>query len=154
MSERVRLRASITDSIQQKAERVRQAADGVTARIEKFEEWLNRLPGRTETVTYVRHPEARDQDDMTAFGIRLARANKRWALSYASWEIDDPDEPINWQPLTEASLKLKLHALRMFPTLLESIEKSQQELVNEIEAATKEFDAFAETLGVHGEGKQ
>ena len=146
---KVRPADEIKESIAAKSERVREAASEITDRITRFEEFLAKMPGRTEALHVIRDPNAHDEDDMAAFGLKVHRVNKEWIISYAEYEIDDA-QSANWKRLSEASLRTKLTAIKMFPDLLAAIEDSQDELVKEIEQAGSDFDKFAAKLGMKG----
>ncbi|MDB5318537.1 MAG: hypothetical protein JWN40_168 [Phycisphaerales bacterium] len=142
----------LLESITSQAERVRQAAAELTKRIEHFQEWLGKVPGRVETDYYGDHPNAKDEEDraLMSFVIRLNRSGKEWILSYAThderWSHESSGPFTEFKPLVDAPLKTKIAAVKMFPNILAAIEKSQIELVSELDAATSEYDAFAATL--------
>jgi hypothetical protein len=135
----------ILQSIDQKATKVRDAAAILTKRIEQFENYLSNLNGRVEAFTVGNYPGAPED---RALGLGLERSGKSWVITYHIIDYSvppEPDEP-DWQPLKEASLKIKVAAIQLFPDLLEAIEKSQEQLVGEIEKAVAQYDAFALTL--------
>jgi len=141
----------VVASIQDQAARVREAADEITKRIEQFQTYLGSLKGRVDTTHFGVHPDhdPYDPQDQVELAVRLHRQDKAWLLSWGNYHPAYDDRPINWQPLTEAPLKIKIAAVRMFPDLLEAIEKSQVRLAEAIEEATGEFDAFAKTLAAN-----
>jgi len=147
-----RLAPEVVASIQDQAARVRGAADEMTKRITEFQTYLGSLKGRVDTTHFGTHPDhdPYDPQDQVELAVRLHRQEKTWLLSWGNYHPAYDDRPINWQPLTEAPLKIKIAAVRIFPDLLEAIEKSQIRLAEQIEAATAEFDAFAETLTKSG----
>ena len=147
-----RLAPEVVTSIQDQAARVRGAADEITNRIAKFQTYLGSLKGRVDTTHFGTHPDhdLYDHQDEVELAVRLHRQEKTWLLSWGNYHPAYDDRPISWQPLTEAPLKIKIAAVRMFPDLLEAIEKSQIRLAEEIEEATSEFGAFAKTLTKNG----
>ena len=101
-----------------------------------------------DTCQYGNHPD-HGFDPEYSLAIRLHRLDKTWILSWSCHSIyhnDQLGEKMDWQPLKEAPLKIKIAAVKIFPNLLEAIEKSQIQLAEEIKRATAEFDAFAQTL--------
>ena len=65
----------------------------------------------------------------------------------------DPENVVEYTPLTEVPLKIKIAAVKMFPDLLEAILKSQASLIEDINKAAAEYDAFAKTLNIPKEGR-
>ncbi|HUT61220.1 MAG TPA: hypothetical protein VNA25_25505 [Phycisphaerae bacterium] len=140
----------VITSIKDNAARVRDAADGMTKRIEQFQVYLGSLRGRVDTTHFGSHPDYGPQDEVD-LALRLHRKEKAWVLSWGSYHpIYNDENPMDWQPLTEAPLRIKIAAVGMFPDLLEAIEKTQIRLAEEIEEVTAEFDAFAESLNKGG----
>ena len=140
-------------SIATKAANVRTAAPSLSERIEQFAEYLSKMPGRIEAYCYGSHPEADSPEAAARMSLvlRFFREGKAWMLSYGTYHeghSDDPENPVNYKPLDDAPLKIKLAAVRMFPDLLAAIDKSQDELVKEITDATAEYDVFAKSLKV------
>ncbi|HDZ21833.1 hypothetical protein LCGC14_0225630 [marine sediment metagenome] len=146
--------SEVVKSIRNHAVGVREAAEGLTERIEQFEVYLGTLKGRVDTVHFGAHPNADPEEkDQLELAIRLHRQDKQWVLSWSSYHPEYPEEyGMEWKPLKKAPLKIKIAAVKMFPDLIEAIEKSQMRLAEEIEAATAQFDAFAETLAKNGKG--
>lgn len=145
--------AQIIESITVKAANVRTAATALSERIEEFQEYVTRLPGRVEAVVYGDHPDAMSPDEhaLLSLVLRFHREGKAWMLSYGTHHEEvnnDPDNPVKYQPLTDAPLRIKLAAVKMFPAMLSAVEKSQDDLVKEIESATAEYDAFAQALKI------
>ena len=141
----------VVASIEDHAVGVRNAADEMTKRIEEFQGYLGTLRGRVDTTHFGTHPDSDGPEYELELAIRLHRQQKAWLLSWSNYHPDYHEEhPMEWQPLKEAPLKIKIAAIRMFPDLLEAIEKSQIRLAREIEKATTEFDAFTETLKTGG----
>ena len=137
----------IEKSIDEKASQVREAASELNKRIEFFEEYLSRLRGKVEAFTYIAHPERDDPMDNLELGLKFHREGKAWQISYGDYKPLYHDEhPIDWKPLREAPLKLKIAGVMMFPDLLQAIERSQLQLVAKITEAIKEFDDFAASL--------
>jgi hypothetical protein len=140
----------VLTSIDAKASDVRSAATELSARITWFEDYLSKLPGRVETEYHGPHPDATtiNQQEEMALVLKLHREGKAWILSVGSYHehFTTPEDPIDFKPLADASLKYKIAAVKMFPNLLAAIETSQSKLVQELNAATAEFDAFASQL--------
>ena len=127
---------------------VKSAATQLSNRIEIFSAWLGNLPGRVETTYYGQHPDD-DGSGMLSFCLRLHRDGKAWIISFGNHHEQYNNEyPVEWKPLTEAPVRLKLLAIAQFPDLLEAIEKSQKQLATQIESACAEFDKFAANLGI------
>jgi hypothetical protein len=82
--------------------------------------------------------------------LRLHRSGKEWALSYAEHhaQFNDENDPPEFKPLSDAPLKFKMAAVKMFPNLLEAIEKSQDKLLADLNQTAAEFDAFAASLKI------
>ena len=138
----------IVKAISEKSKSVRDFATELSSRIVEFQDYLANLPGRVEAYAWGRHPDADDNDeDQQAFGplqlgLFLHREGKDWVLSCGENHAAD-DSPVKWKPLHEASLKVKIAAIKLFPDLLHAIETSQDELVAEIMQAMSEYDSFA-----------
>lgn len=149
----------ILKSISTKALDVRTSANELSKRIEKFQEFLGKLPGRVETEFYGSHPDATTpyEDSQLSLVLRLHREGKSWILSYGSFHEqfhNDPDESVTFAPLMDAPLRIKIAAVKIFPNMLAAIEKSQDKLVSEIQYAVSQFDIFAASLPtVAKEGK-
>ena len=145
MPEQARPPTDILQSIDRKAVKVREAAAVLTQRIEQFENYLSNLNGRVEAHTFVEHPGSTSNFPLE-LGLALERSGKSWVITCATFCTGiDPDD-VEWHPLKEASLIIKVAAVQRFPDLLEAIEKSQDRLVGDIQNAVVRFDAFAATL--------
>jgi hypothetical protein len=137
----------VIESIQDQAISVREAAGELTKRIKQFEVYLAALKGRVDTVHFGIHPNSSGEQDPLELAIRLHRKAKEWVLSWSDYHPQYHEEfGMEWQPLKEAPLKIKIAAIRMFPDFFEAIEKSQIRLAEKLTEATSEFDAFAKTL--------
>jgi hypothetical protein len=134
--------AEVTASIAAKALKVREAANGLTQRIQQFEAYLAELPGRVEAISYGEHPEIPKQK----FGLRLHRLGKDWVLSYC--ENGGLFEKEDWRSFREAPLWFKIVGVELFPDLLVSIEESQDTLIGCINNASTTYDNFAQTLNM------
>jgi hypothetical protein len=141
----------IVKAISEKSKSVRDFATELSNRIVEFQDYLAHLPGRVEATTSGLHPDNDIHDDAhDAMGdyyliIALRRHGKEWVLETAEGYADD-DRPWDWKPLHEASLKVKIAAVKLFPDLLQAIETSQDRLVAEIMQAMSEYDSFAARL--------
>lgn len=141
--------AQILESIAKKATNVRVAATALAARIDKFVDYLAKSPGRVEAYAYGDHPDGSDAQFPRSLTLHFHREGKGWALDYGTYQDgyhDDPENPVDYKPLGEAPLKYKIAAVKMFPLLLEAIDREQDSLVKEIEGASSEFDDFYATL--------
>lgn len=136
----------IVEAIERQATVVRNAVAELTERIQKFEQFLNALPGRGETWHFVPHPNRDGPEDDAEFVIRLHREGNVWILS---WKNNNPinfEHSIKWQPLKDAPLKIKIAAVNAFPDFLEEIEQTQAKLAKKIQEATVAYDEFVKTL--------
>lgn len=150
MSDANRRPIEIVESIKDESANVRQAASDLTDRIARFRTYLSKLKGRVETEVYGRHPDSDQFEEATgspvSLGIKLHHIGQEWELSFG---VDqDPEIATEWRPLVEAPLKLKMAGIKLFPDLLLAIERSQKQLTSDITKASKEFDEFAESLGM------
>jgi len=147
-----RTSAQVVKSIDQKSEIVRDAVAILASRITWFQDYLAKLPGRVESRCFGPYPDGPDSHESgppIELCLRLAREGKDWILSCATHDPSN-DECLEFRPLLDAPLKVKLAAIGMFPDLLESIEKSQDELTQSIVKATDEFDRFVASLNAAG----
>jgi len=148
----VRSAPEVIESIHSQALAVREAAHQLTNRIEQFEACLASLEGRVDTTHFGVHPDSGPQNKLE-LAIRLHRKEKAWVLSWGSpipRRNPFAEQLMDWLPLKEAPLKIKIAAIKIFPNFLETIEKTQIQLVEQIEKATAAFDAFAQTLPATG----
>lgn len=138
---------SLVQSIQDHAAAVREAVGGLNDRIERFQQYLTTMKGRTETLCYVTHPDyPHEGSDGKCLGLKLHREGKEWLLSYAALDEADPSFEPEWNRMVDAPLKYKVVLARAFPDLLDAIAKTQQKLVNEVVAVTEFLDEFEESL--------
>ena len=144
MSKPVRSPSESVEAICDKAAEVRHVSQKLAERITQFQDYLGKLPGRVETKIWRSHPDAPDGSD-NLIALRLHREGKAWVLSWGN-DTESNDKPIEWRPLVDAPLKVKLASVKMFPDLLGSIEKSQTKLIDEIVETSAEYDSFAHTL--------
>jgi hypothetical protein len=135
----------VLHAIQRKATQVRDAAALLTQRIEQFELYLSQLNGRVETYTWAVHPNSNPQFPLE-LGLGLIRSAKSWNLIWTTLAPGQDPAELDWSLLKKASLKIKIAGTRMFPDLLDAIEKSQDSLVKNIQQAVADYDAFAATL--------
>ena len=147
----VRDPSEIVESIGQKAASVKDAVAALTGRIEQFQTYLGGVRGRVESYCYGAHPDADSEEDrnLMSLCLWLHKEGKEWVLSWANHDerhTHYDDYTMNFKPLVDAPLKIKLAAVKMFPDVLETIEKSQSELVRQVTKATEEYDAFAASL--------
>ncbi len=136
-------------AISEQSTLVKDAATELSNRIAMFTGWLGKLPGRVEAINYGVHPDDDGRGNLS-FCLKLHREGKEWTISYGHHheEYNNDQNPIDWKPLAEAPVRLKLLAIAQLPDLLESIAKSQKRLAKEIQSACTEFDGFAAKLGI------
>jgi hypothetical protein len=139
-----------------KSSDVRDAAAELTKRIIQFTEYLSGLSGRIEATAWGLHPDADSPQSELELGLKFHKQGGRdWIISWSDYypahhEIHGMD----WTPLVTAPLKIKLAAVKMFPDLLESIEKSQDRIVAEIQRTSMAFDEFVAGLPTGKERKK
>lgn len=130
--------------IESGAKEVRDAGEALSTRIKTFEDWLNKLPGRVSTQVKINF----DGDSNHTY-LRLDKYGKGWLLEVVQ-VIDELDQQESSVPLRDASLDLKILAVKYFPQLLERMVVSQKGLVASLQQTTAEFDAFAARIGMKG----
>jgi hypothetical protein len=135
----------IIQAIDLKAIQVREAAARLTQCIEDFEIYLSSLNGRVETYTWGTHPDSTHRLPIR-MGLGLFRRGKSWVICFAAEGPIENVEGSEWSLLKEASLKIKIAGIRMFPDLLEAIEKSQMCLMEQIQKAVAEYNIFATAI--------
>jgi hypothetical protein len=137
----------VVQSIQQQAVNVRTAAEHLTNRIITFESYLGQLPGRVEAFTFGEHPDDDGRGEVNLC-LKFTREGKDWKLFWADYceEYHAPDSPMDFKPLVDAPLKIKIAAIRMFPDVLVSVEESQVRIIQQLTEASVEFDKFAKQL--------
>ena len=141
--------AQIIESINKKAGAVKDSAAALNERIRHFEQYLGSLPGRVDTIFYGWHPE--EHEPWMSLAIRLHREGKDWVLSCGTYDEravsrEGADYDVGYKRITDAPLKWKMAAIKQFPNLLAQIEKSQDQLIEEMDKVAAEFDVFAATL--------
>lgn len=114
---------------QQKAEQIRSRAAALTSRITEFEACLAAMPGRVPTSLPA--PDG-------SFTLHLCRAGQAWALLVSI----DEDKRL----LIDSRLAVKMQAVDMFPDLLLAMGKSQQQLIDDIDAACQRYDGFRQRM--------
>jgi hypothetical protein len=143
----------VVQSIEENAASVRKAAAEITARIDKFAQYLSRIPGRTETVCLGDHPDDDDPECPVKLALKFHRDGSQWVLSWGHYSEPNsmPDiPPVHYSPLDEAPMQIKIYAVRMFPEFLEAIVKSQVRIVKKLNKANESFDAFFALLPEQG----
>ena len=139
----------LVKQIEAGTEEYRDAASELTKRIQIFEAWLNKLPGKVEATC----SECDDpRESRVSFCLDLHRNGKAWALF--SYLYDECMEEIIGARglLRDADVETKARALRMFPNLLESSRSYQVRFVERARERASDFDEFAERLGIKGDG--
>jgi hypothetical protein len=138
--------AQVLDSIAEKAAEVREEANGLGECIDTFVTYLSKTQGRVETYAYGSHPDGPgDHQHSQSLALHFTREGKGWTLEYGTYidgYNDDPENPVTYKPLSEAPLKYKIAAVKMFPKLLEAMERKQERLVEEIQEAKADFNTF------------
>lgn len=115
---------------------VRDRAEVLNNRVERFVAWLAKLPGRTEAVVTV-SPGADDE-----FDLRWSREGKGWGLHVRRVGQDE------WRPLRECALSYKVRVPGALEDLLSAMATAQEATVAKIEKAIVEVDAVFDRLGV------
>ena len=151
MPKPVRPPSEIIASIAEKSAAVREAATELTAHIVGFLEYLSTLKGRVETVTYGDHPDYPERPEVS-LAIWFHKVGKEWELAYRSEHQEFAGDEPDWKPLVNAPLNVKMAAVRMFPDVLTSIEKSQEKLTAEILSVSREYEQFAAKLKSSAKG--
>lgn len=139
----------VLESIRQKARSVRIAASDLTRRIDAFVEYLSEMPGRTEACVYGEHPDGSGNQFHQSLMLQFQREKSGWGLRYGTFVEgfnDDPENPVDVKPIGDAPLRYKLAIVKLFPDLLEAIEREQSTMVKTLEKATSDLDAFLATL--------
>lgn len=126
------------------AQDVRRAATALSERIKKFEKWLAELPGKVAAS----HGEPHDEDGRETFNVSFDRSGKEWALSF--FYFDEEHQRFFGESglLRDASVEIKMRAIRMFPKLLDAIYESQKSVVKLADERSAEFDAFVKDLDI------
>lgn len=132
--------------ISSQAASVRDAHSELMAKIAKVERWFSELPGRTETTCWKVFEEDFRHGNNKNLGLALHRDKKVWRLDYGFYWDMSPEDAVEWKPLSDAPVNVKLEAITMLPRLLESMEKTQRDLVKEMAKASKAVDDFIGSL--------
>jgi hypothetical protein len=90
------------------SERVRAASLELSARINRFEQLISGLKGRTEALCF--------KDN---FILAVARKGDQWQIQYG-------EHLSKMTPLVDSSFKTKITAIQMFPDLLIAMELKQK----------------------------
>lgn len=136
----------IARKIQENSLVVNELASALSQRISDFEDWLRNLPGKVSASVWIDDPN----DERYVFGIRFARYGQ-WRLSFGCQQRDKEvldEDNLDWNPLTDASLEIKMAAVAMFPGLLESIAAVQDQRTQELKTVNRDFEAFAHLIAL------
>ena len=115
---------------------------------------MARMPGRVESVLLLPDPTPNDDDPRDFnLAVRVARDGKIWPVSWGFWEVGDAPEAINWKPLREASIDIKLYVIPQLPRLIVQMAEEQEKLKARIERVADEFEAMASKLGMTKEAE-
>lgn len=117
---------------------VKREAEGLAERIEKAERFIVAMPGRIEaeiTRPYV-DPHAGKAGE---FSLAAWRVGKSWTLNCS---LNDQGGIQEYKRLNDASIKMKVFALNLFPDLIDAMVTNQSDLLKQIKDANEAFDKF------------
>ncbi|MCG8405528.1 MAG: hypothetical protein MI923_10060 [Phycisphaerales bacterium] len=138
---------SIAEVVETQSQELNQLATELSERIKAFEEWLNRLPGKVEAVEWEAIPDL-NAPPVVLLGLRLHRSGKTWVLSYDYSRFNESHSIRDWTLLSEASVNIKIDAVKIFPSLLKKIVSEQNEKIKELQSVHNTFDDFAKVIGM------
>lgn len=129
-------------------------ATQLSERIHQFQNWLDKLPGKTMATCW------RERDEYEFFGLRYARSGD-WELQCAyvripQFEYHEGDAQAylasnaDWSSLSRSSVDAKMESIDLFPELLTEITRAAKDRVKVVFEATKKFDDFAKQFGILG----
>lgn len=122
-------------------------AERLNACIQRFESWIAQVPGRVETVVYLSDPHSDG-----GHAVRISRDGKQWHISVSWYFEGDDDRALDWKPLREVGIELKLLVLPNLPKLVVAMADSQEQLKSKIDAVASGFEKFAQKAGIPREG--
>lgn len=130
-------------------------AERMNACIERFESWVAAMPGRVQATISLAPPEPNHPEDPRdwALLVRITRDGKDWPVSWGYWEIGDQDAGVNWKPLRESSIDIKLYLIPELPKLIVEMAVQQERLKSKIDEVATGFQEFAGKVGMPTEGK-
>ena len=111
-------------------------AAAVSLHLRAFEEWLSKLPAKTEVFA-----ASEDAQSKKYHMLRLTRASGEWVLEFSHAEED------GFKPLSKASLVNRCIAVTLLPELLENLYADQRAGLSALESA---FDILSSLPNVKG----
>ncbi len=152
MAIKTRPPAVVLESLKAKGATVRETATALTERIQKFQEFLSHLKGRTETRIYGPHPDGGD-DGILSYCYWFHKEGNDWLISCAEHHEDyhgGHGHPLEWSPLVDASIKVKIAAAPVLVDFLDSMESAQDKTISKLQAACNQLDQQLRLLGEGG----
>lgn len=130
---------SVTDP-QQSSVAMREAADGLTARIKAFEQWLCRRNFKVEAAT--------EWEDVGSYHMSLSfeRVRGDWAIH--ARRRGRGDSTAELYLLRDASLHMKIRAVWMLKPLLDAIDLRSDADLHLLNKAIADYDLFASKLPI------
>lgn len=153
--------AKQADAVRDAAERLAREQSALSAQtdrlnacIVRFEAWIGSLPGRVETTLGLPDPTPEENPPglECELLVRLRREGKDWQLVWAFVELGD-ESSVNWKPLREAGVDIKLYVIPQLPKLVTRMADSQEELKRRVDAVASSFEEFTRTAGIGKETK-
>jgi len=145
-TDKVRTYAQLLSSVQVESNDLRAAATDLSQHIKEFENWLNRLPGKTRTELWKFSDNCYFDDGKLAgsvsIGLKFDRQGKAWVIRYTYRSEDEFGEDIEWHRLTDASIEVKLEASQHFGALLEKIASAQRQQLDELRTACNDIGSL------------
>lgn len=150
-------RFELQHALEQRQMKLREGAVRVqllTERLDRFllqiEEWLEKLPGRVDTIAILDDPDKDGQD----FYLRLTRVGQSWRLM-CKWVHSKPNPAIrqsDWVPVREASIHTKMQVADAIPLLIDRMGVAQADLVHKLEVCTSKLGTLAASFGIGPKG--
>jgi len=127
------------------AAKVKVNANELSASIFDFQKTLASLPGRVSAGCEGEHPDFRD--GQVSLALWFNRFGKEWLIKWSAVHASDLEhEGADYKPLTDAPLKIKLAAVKLFPKLIDAIAEAQDNLVEEIADAASAVKRLTSTV--------
>jgi len=130
--------------IREGAQLVREKGDALTNRIQMFEHWLNKLPGKVSTGVTIESDESGEEVILS-----LEKRDSLWLLEVYDYNAQH-DIRSSPRLLRDATLSEKVVAVAKFPSLLKRLAEQQRFIAARAAEATTEFDGFAKSIGLMG----
>lgn len=130
------------ERIHANASEVRAAATELTKKVNQFEAWLSKVPGRVAASVSVYES---DEGEVEHLGFQ--RVGNEWALVTFSYYLpsDTYSAP---QLLRDASMSVKAQMVPNFAKLLEAMAEQQECQAKYAREVSRKYDAFAAELGI------